>query len=412
MAGAMALEPTDATARPPAAALAGGALLVAFFGALLGLHAAEPAALVFDEVHYVPAAQALARLAGDLNWEHPPLSKWILGVGARLLVGSGLVGGEITAMRLVTAAFALWALLSVAGMVRDLGLGEGAAQLAAWLTGFNVLWFVQGRTAMPDTFYVAFALAGVRLVRRGAGGPGPWIGWALLGLAMACKWAAAPLCLVGFLLAPQTLARRVAGVGLAVAAYLVPFLPLALLARDATPVTGLLHYQVRMLRGFGAVNLATHPYASHPWQWPTLLRPAWYHFESGAGGERYVWAGGNPLLFAVALPATLGLGVAALRRGAAAADRTLALLYWAPLLFWVALGRTGVFYYFLAASLWLGPAVAWSALRLLPRRRALAVLGALTVACGALFLWFTPVLDGRREPPGTYHRYMWTDRWR
>ena len=74
----------------------------------------------------------------------------------------------------------------------------------------------------------------------------------------------------------------------------------------------------------------------------------------------------------------------------------------------------GVYYYFLASSLWLGPAVAWASLRLLPGRRplALAALGALAAACGALFLWFTPVLDGRREPAGTYHRYMWTDRWR
>jgi dolichyl-phosphate-mannose--protein O-mannosyl transferase len=317
-------------------------------------------------------------------------------------------------MRAISAAFALWALLSVAGMVRDLGLGEGAAQLAAWLTGVNVLWFVQGRTAMPDVFYVAFALAGVRRVRRGGEGPGPWIGWAELGLAMACKWAAAPLCLAGFLLAREPPWRRLAGVAVAVGAYALPFLPLALLARDATPVTGLVAYQLRMLEGFGRVELASHPYASRPWQWPTLLRPAWYHFESGPGGERCVWAGGNPLLFAVALPATLWLAVAALRRGAGAPERTLALLYWAPLLFWQFLGRTGVFYYFLASSLWLGPAVAWAALRLLPGRRrlALGVLGALAAACGALFLWFTPVLDGRREPPGTYHRYMWTDRWR
>jgi dolichyl-phosphate-mannose-protein mannosyltransferase len=393
---------------------AGTLALVATFAVLFLAHAAEPAALVFDEVHYVPAAQALARLSADLNWEHPPLSKWIMGLGGRFLSACAPGAPDLAGMRMIAAAFGIWALLSVAGIVRDLGMGEGAAQLAAWLTGFNILWFVQGRTAMPDVFSVAFALAGIRRLRREPVGPGPWIGWVELGLAMACKWAAAPLCLVGFLLARQPLARRIAGVGVSVVAYALPFLPLALLARDATPVTGLLRYQARMLEGFGAVDLGAHPYASHPWQWPTLLRPAWFHFERGPTGERSVWAGGNPLLFAAALPATVWLAGAALRRQAAEADRTLALLYWTPLLFWLALRRTGVFYYFLASSLWLGPAVAWAVLRLLGTRRrtALVVLSLLAAACGALFLWFSPILDGRLEPTGAYGRYMWTDRWR
>jgi dolichyl-phosphate-mannose-protein mannosyltransferase len=400
--------------RSGAIATGGSIALVAVFSALFLAHVAEPAALVFDEVHYVPAAQALARLSADLNWEHPPLSKWILGLGGRLLSRSGVVPSELTAFRIVAAAFGIWALLSVAGIVRDLGLGEGPAQLAAWLAGLNFLWFVQSRTAMPDVFSVAFALAGVRRVRRDAEGPGPWIGWVELGLAMACKWAAAPLCLVAFLLARQPVRRRIAGVGVAVAAYVVPFLPLALLARDATPVTGLVRYQLRMLQGFGAVDLASHPYGSRPWEWPTLLRPVWFHFERGPAGERCVWAGGNPLLFAAALPATLWLAVAAVRRGAGEAERTLALLYWTPLLFWAVLGRAGVFYYFLASSLWLGAAVTWAVSRLLAARprAALAVLVAFTVACGALFLWFSPVLDGRLERTGTYGRYMWIDRWR
>jgi dolichyl-phosphate-mannose--protein O-mannosyl transferase len=231
---------------------------------------------------------------------------------------------------------------------------------------------------------------------------------------MACKWSVAPLCIVAFALSPERPVRKALGVGVAVAAYLVPFLPLALLAHDATPPGGILRYQLRMLEGFGRVDLASHPYASRFWQWPTLLRPAWFHFEAGKEWERSVWAGGNPLLFAAALPATLAVGLSALRRGAQPLDRVIALLYWAPLLFWALLSRTGVFYYFLASSMWQGPAVAWAVLRIAGGRRAVArvALASLTVASAALFLWFMPILDGRREPPGTYHRYMWTTRWR
>ena len=393
---------------------AGTTVLVLAFGALFLAHAADPPGLVFDEVHYVPAAWALAHLAGDLNWEHPPLSKWILGVGWRVLSEWTHLVDEPAAYRLVTAAFALWALLSVAGLLRDLDLDEWAVQAAAWLTAANVLWFVQGRTAMPDTFAVAFALAGLRRVRRESSGVALWTGWVELGLAMACKWSVAPLCVLAVFWARGSATRRAAGVGVAVLAYVVPFLPLALLTRDATPWTAIPAYQVRMLRGFGGVDLSHHPYGSRPWEWPTLLRPTWYHFQRIAAGDRYVWAGGNPLLHACAFPATLWIGASALRRGASAATRAIALLYWAPLAFWAALPRTELFYYFLPSSLWMGPAVVWAVQRLFgPQRPAGRVaLVALTAACLGVFLAFSPLLDGRLEPRDTYQRFMWLPRWR
>jgi dolichyl-phosphate-mannose--protein O-mannosyl transferase len=394
---------------PPPGGAAWTALPLAAFGALLALHIADPAALVFDEVHYVPAAKALAQLSGDLNWEHPPLSKWILGLGGRLLTALGV--GELAAFRCVAAAFGIWALASVAGFMRELRFPAWAAQAAVWLTGANVLWFVQSRTAMPDVFAIAFALAGLLRVRRGGDGAGPWIGWAELGLAMACKWSIAPLCVLAVLWSDGGVRRRAAGVALSLVAYAVPFLPLALLAQNATPPLDFFGYQLRMLDGFGRVDLTRHPYSSRPWQWPTLLRPLWYHYEPSALGDRYVWAGGNALLHAVALPATLLVGLRALRRGAAASDRAVALLYWAPLLFWAALPRAQLYYYYLASSLWLGPAVVAAALPLRRLRPAL-VIGLLTVACVALFLWFLPILDARPAAPGSYGRYMWLRSWR
>jgi len=393
---------------------AGSLAVVLAFGALFLAHASDPPGLVFDETHYVPAARALAHLTDDLNWEHPPLAKWILGLGGRLLSEQLPLVSQPAVYRLITAAFGLWALLSVGAFLRDLGFEGWASQVAVWLTGLNFLWFVQSRTAMLDAFSVAFALAGLRRVRRGGPGAEPWVGWAALGLAMACKWSAAPFEVLALLWARGPAWRRAAGVGVAALAYAAPFLPLALLSHHATPVTGIAQYQLRMLQGFGRVSLEAHPYASRPWEWPTLYRPAWYHFEPTAGGERYVWAGGNPLLYACALPATGWIAVRALRRGARAEERAIALLYWAPMLFWTAVPRAEIYYYFLPSSLWLGPAVVWAALHLCGRRRgvARAGLGVLAVGCAALFLWFTPIFDGRLEPPGTYARYMWTTRWR
>jgi dolichyl-phosphate-mannose--protein O-mannosyl transferase len=396
---------------PPAAGAAWTALPLLAFGGLLALHIAEPAALVFDEVHYFPAAKALAHLADDLNWEHPPLSKWILGLAARVLSEELRVAGEPAAFRAVTAAFGLWTLASVAALMRELRFPGWAAQASIWLTGANVLWFVQSRTAMPDIFAVAFALAGLLRVRRGGSGAGPWIGWAELGLAMACKWSVAPLCALAVLWSDGGVRRRVAGVAAAMGAYLVPFLPLALLARNATPPLDLVEYQLRMLAGFGRVDLTSHPYSSRAWQWPTLLRPLWYFYEASPQGDRYVWAGGNPLLYACALPATVLLAVRALRRRASEGERAIALLYWAPLLFWAVLPRAQLYYYFLASSLWLGPAIVAAVLPLRQLRPRLT-LAILAVACVALFLWFSPLLDARLAPPGSYARYMWLRGWR
>jgi dolichyl-phosphate-mannose--protein O-mannosyl transferase len=409
--GAARAKPPSTTP-PPAGGPGWTALLpLAAFGALLALHIAEPAALVFDEVHYVPAAKALAHLGDNLNWEHPPLSKWIMGLAARVLSDELRVVGEPAAFRVATAAFGLWALASVAALMRELRFPGWAAQASVWLTGANVLWFVQSRTAMPDVFAVAFALAGLLRVRRGGSGAGPWIGWAELGLAMACKWSVAPLCALAVLWSDGGVRRRIAGVAASIGAYLVPFLPLALLAQNATPPLDLFHYQLRMLEGFGRVDLTDHPYSSRAWEWPTLLRPLWYFYEPSAQGDRYVWAGGNPLLYACALPATALLAIRALRRRASEGDRAIALLYWAPLLFWAVLPRAQLYYYFLASSLWLGPAVVAAVLPLRQLRPRLTI-AILAVACVALFLWFSPLLDARLAPPGSYGRYMWLRGWR
>ena len=46
-----------------------------------------------------------------------------------------------------------------------------------------------------------------------------------------------------------------------------------------------------------------------------------------------------------------------------------------------------------------------------PRLTVIA-LAALTVACVALFLWFSPLLDARIAAPGSYGKHMWLRSWR
>jgi dolichyl-phosphate-mannose--protein O-mannosyl transferase len=47
----------------------------------------------------------------------------------------------------------------------------------------------------------------------------------------------------------------------------------------------------------------------------------------------------------------------------------------------------------------------------LRRLRPQLAIALLTIACVALFLWFSPLLDARLASPGSYARYMWLRRW-
>jgi dolichyl-phosphate-mannose--protein O-mannosyl transferase len=387
------------------------ALPLVAFGALALAGAGSPALLVFDEIHYVPAAEQLVTFERVLNREHPPLAKLVIGLGWVLFHRLVPLLAEPAVYRAVALAFGLWALWSVRAWMLALGFGERAAQASLWLTGFNILWFVQSRTAMLEVFFLAFALWGTLFAYRGR-----MRGWALLGLAMACKWAAAPFLLIALLSARMPPAKRMVGLGLAGLCYVASFAPLGFVRTNPVAITGLVDLHLEMVRFIQQVAAAPHPYASSWWQWPTLIRPMWYTFEREVGGiERCVWAGGNPALYWVALPLLPLVAWLAVRRRDPAVGM-LALLYWVPLLFWVVSPRKlQLYYYYLPSSMWVGPIVAWAherAQHTWPVRRAHGwLLTGFVVLCGLTFLYFLPILDGRPLPLGSFQRYMWLFSW-
>jgi dolichyl-phosphate-mannose-protein mannosyltransferase len=390
-------------------------LPILFFGALLLAHVSVPRAPVFDEITYVPAVKALVTLRDNLNWEHPPLAKLAMGLPWLLLTRLCHLVPEPAVFRWSSIAFGLWALWGVRAWMRELGFSEAAAQAAVWLTGFDFLWFVQSRVAMLDVFFLAFGLWGAldvwreRYVR----------GWALLGLALACKWSALPLAMLAFAFQLRRvrtpLPARAVALLAAPAAYAAAFVPLGFLERGAVPLGDLLAYHRRMVEGMNSMALAVHGYASSWWQWPTLLRPMWFTFDPEPDGVRGIWAGGNPVLFWAALPLLLAVAWRAVSTRDAAA-RTLAGLYWLPLLFWAAAPRKlQFFYYYLPSSMWVGPVVVWAHDRFherLPaalRRPWLPI--AFVLICAACFFWFLPILDAWLLPPRRFMISMWLRSW-
>jgi dolichyl-phosphate-mannose-protein mannosyltransferase len=403
-----------------------------FFGVLLASRASRPDKFVFDEVHYVPAAKALASMTSNLNWVHPPLGKLIPGYVWSLLsglFGAGF-GGDLFVMRLVTICFGLAVLWGVRGWLKTLGFSERATQASVWLTGFNFLWFVQSKTVMLDMYFLAFGVWGSLFVYRSKHSTARTqrsrffcLGWLMLGLALASKWSALPFVAAAAALSfvrvrtksprlPEILSV-IGGALLMMFSYIICFIPLSFLKTGAVTLNELYSYHKTMLSGFDKISAVTHPGASHWWQWPTMARPMWYAFETIDGKEISIWAAINPALCAVALPLSLlMLWIALVRRDKTA--RILSVLYWSHLLFWAVAPRgLQMIYYYLPSSIWLGPIVAWAHERYFPRFRDTRgwVLFGFTLLCGALFLYFLPIMDGRALAPGTYQHYMWFRNW-
>ena len=170
-----------------------------FFFFLALFTASNPTAFVFDEVHYVPSFKELIQFKTNINFEHPPLAKWILGFSWILYKNIPGISHlhELFYFRMICFLFGLWTLHSLSQILKSLNWNEWQRTLSILLTATNFLWFVQSRTVMLDIFPVAISLFGVKLLF--ANKENLW-GWAFLGASVACKWSIAPWVFVSLFL--------------------------------------------------------------------------------------------------------------------------------------------------------------------------------------------------------------------
>jgi dolichyl-phosphate-mannose-protein mannosyltransferase len=301
---------------------------------------------------------------------HPPLGKWLIGLG-ELIFGLDPFG-----WRFATALVGALSILILARVGRRMTRSTLLGCLAGFLLSLDGLHFVLSRTALLDIFVMFWVLAGFaclvvdrdRMRERLADwheskeygdGLGPSLGlrpWRLaagicLGAAMASKWTAV-FFIIGFLLLTifwDFGARRAVGLRRPYAGAFARDVPLALGWVAALP--GLVYivsftgwflsdkgygrnwaeatsggnpvyfvykslvswfdYQWQVLSFHEGLD-ATHPYQSQPWQWPLLLRPVAFFYESptncGASscswavlgtGTPVIWFGGTAALIAM-----------------------------------------------------------------------------------------------------------------
>jgi len=402
-------------------------LVAALFGltafALFLFRLGDPARIMFDEHHYVPAVRALMDLAALPNAEHPPLGKWLIGLGIALF------GDNPFGWRVMSALSG--ALLAAAGVMaaRWLLATRAAAVMTGLLLLLSPMLFIQSRIAMLDIFMASLLMLAFWVLAAGArtGFADRWrlaLAGALLGLATAAKWTAIPF--VTAAIAVYILVRRrtqaprgprlmegVLWLGpFAVLVYLGTFLPYLFLRHDALSLGGIIPQQFAMLKLQGAA-LAPHTYQSVWWQWVLSIRPIWYFYEPVAGIQRGVLLIGNPAISWGGLVALLACLDAGLRQG----DRPLlaiVLLWAASLAFFITIPKPVMFYYhYFPASLLLCFAIA-GALDRWFWQRGNRLAPALCIGFTALlFVEFYPIISAAPlGDPQDFNRWMWLDSWR
>nr|WP_246347059.1 phospholipid carrier-dependent glycosyltransferase [Sphingomonas jinjuensis] len=390
--------------------------------ALFGFRIATPSTLVFDEVHYVPAARTMLALERAVNTEHPLLGKAIIAAGIALFGDNALGWRFFSALAgsvVVVGVFAaIWLML---GRMRP-------AVVAALLTMLNFTVFVQARIAMLDGFMAAFVVAALACFAWSARGSGAqvWRRWLagsiLLGLATACKWAAAPYVAfagIGYLALKWQRPARWPGLSPLVAlsilgiasilAYALTFAPAFFYVRDPLTLAALVPFQARMYAEQTQI-LPAHTYQSSWWTWPLDLRPIWYLYEPVDGAQRGILLLGNPAIMWGGLVAVAAC-VAGWLRTRAAAFALAAGLWIAGFAVWAAIPKSlGFYYYYYLPSIWLSTALAvafdWGRDRFRYWDEAFVLLAAV------LFVHFYPILAATPlSGPGAFRKWMWLKGW-
>lgn len=312
----------------------------------------KPSSYVFDEVYYVPDALAYLDGGAETAWVHPPLGKWLIAAGIRV------VGDTPAGWRIASLVFGgLVVLLTYLLALRLLG-SRGWAAIAAALVATDGLQIVQSRTATLDVFLATFIVAGVLLAhiyaRPSSAEHQPKPMWlaasgVMLGAALAVKWAALPVlafAAVAVVAASgnrRSEALRVIGwLGLVpVAVYVFSYA--RFWSQEGLDPGRWIELQRSML-SYHLGGVAGHSYASSPVGWLLLRRPVTYFFAARGNTVQHIVALGNPLLWWAFVAMLPWLVRAWLRRSDHAADVVL-LGFAATYVPWLLVRRTSFLYY-------------------------------------------------------------------
>jgi dolichyl-phosphate-mannose--protein O-mannosyl transferase len=284
-----------------------------------------PKGYIFDEVYYAKDAASLITHGVELNEDgmaefvvHPPLGKWLIGIGIKLF-GNNELGWRVIAA-VVGSASVLLIYLIVQRLFNSLFLSNIAAALFA-LDGLHL---VMSRVALLDIFLMFFILLSFYLILR----DNLWLSGVIIGLASATKWSAVFVIPLLILLTVNLSRASFATWGKRFSQFVLTPIGIYLLswsgwifsskgwARDSGSnlFSSLWNYHVEIMN-FHRGLTEQHTYAANPWSWLVLGRPTSFYYETpkdcrAQSCSQEILAIGTPILwwagiFAIAI--TVGL---------------------------------------------------------------------------------------------------------
>jgi len=407
---------------------------------LIGI--ASPGILYWDEVNYIPAAQAF--LMGIIeNREHPPLAKELISLGL-LIFGDTPLG-----WRFMVSMFGALALLGVYLWGLELFRQPRPALWAVMFTVVNQMLYVESRTANIDTFMLTFMLGALAAFTASWRAPTPAIcrmqlllAGAGFGLSTACKWIGVVpwlICIGIVVIVKQFQVWQVnfenrreldwynasLWSGVRIIDWLVALvaIPFVLYYLAFLPTYGLIPFREFLHMHASAFTTMAYshqaPVLLSSWTtWAFVRHPnyfafsPWFTDRRGNETASVVVFLGNPLVLLLGLPA-IGLclhGWIVHRRLDA---MLIAILYLGLYFCWSLIPRMStMFTYYFPAAMMLGVALAYAFTQTSLARRSWLV-NSVFLACLFMFIIFLPITSAAvAVTPWQYEHLMWLDDWK
>ncbi|MSV37926.1 MAG: phospholipid carrier-dependent glycosyltransferase [Actinobacteria bacterium] len=281
----------------------------------------KPKGFIFDEVYYAKNANSLITHGVELNSAnqsefvvHPPLGKWLIGIGIKLF-GNNEFGWRISA-----AVFGTLSILLIYLIAQRLFNSYLLSNIAAGLMALDGLNLVMSRVALLDIFLMFFILLATYLFMRNQ----YWLTGIALGMATGIKWSGAYLIPIFLILSVnfvrtglirQALMRISQFIIIPIFTYLITWSGWLFTSNGwdrnwaATQpkaflpdvIRNLWHYHSEILNFHTGLD-DTHSYSANPWSWLILGRPTSFFYETpkncGATScSQEILAIGTPLLW-------------------------------------------------------------------------------------------------------------------
>lgn len=385
-----------------------------------------PKGYIFDEVYYAKNANSLISSGVELNQQgsaefvvHPPLGKWLIGIGIKLFNNNEF------GWRISSAIFGTASVLLIYLIAKRLFKSEFLGLVAALLMSFDGLNLVMSRVALLDIFLMFFTLLSFYfLVKENL-----WLSGISIGLAISVKWSGAYLVPLLLLLSlnfselniKQSVKRVSQFIFLPTIVYLLSWSGWIFTSNGWSRNSGsnvfssLWKYHQEIL--IFHRNLAQqHSYSANPWSWLVLGRPTSFYYQTppNCGATKCaqeILAIGTPFLwwsaiFAVAI--TVGFYI---KTSSRSAEIILAGIAGTYLPWFIIQDRTMFYFYAISILPFLILAITYCFDLLLKYGNYQWGVNIFVAIVAINFLYFLPILLGIEIPYSQWLHRMWLPSW-